>query len=133
MNLTKLLLQDLAINLDDITKLEDSNVFDMKPLLQRPIDAKLNPGLVWRMSFEMNLDQTVVTRDGYTILDVLSDMGGFQRVLFSFFSIVAAILNVSNFDSYLASKLYKLDDNNKHLVQDHNQSRTPSQSNYFKH
>ena len=33
MNLTKLLLQDLAVNLDDITKLEDSNVFDMKPLL----------------------------------------------------------------------------------------------------
>ena len=133
MNLTKLLLQDLVVNLDDITKLEDSNVFDMKPMLTRPLNPQSNPGLVMEMSFEMNLDQTVITRDGYTILDVLSDMGGFQRVLFSFFSIIAAILNMSNFDSYLASKLYKLNDNNKHLGQDQNQSHKPSKSIYFQH
>ena len=67
------------------------------------------------MSFEMNLNQTVVTRNGYTILDVLSDMGGFQRVLFSFFALVSSILNFSHFDSYLASKLYKLDDGDSRL------------------
>ena len=54
----------------------------------------------------------MVSRDGYTILDVLADMGGFQRVLFSFFSIIATVLNMSNFDSYLASKLYKLNESN---------------------
>ena len=63
----------------------------------------------------MNLDQTVVTRNGYTVLDVLSDMGGFQRVLYSFFTVVASILNYSHFDSYLASKLYKLEDVNDRL------------------
>ena len=63
----------------------------------------------------------MVTRDGYTILDVLSDMGGFQRVLFSFFSIIATILNMSNFDSYLASKLYKLNESKQ------------SKSIYFQH
>ena len=51
-----------------------------------------------------------MTRNGYTILDVLSDMGGMQRVLFSIFSVVTSVLNYSNFDSYLASKLYKLGD-----------------------
>ena len=70
----------------------------------------------------MDLDQTVVTRNGYTILDVLSDMGGMQRVLFSFFTVVASILNYSNFDSYLASKLYKLDDTENRLRPDKKQS-----------
>ena len=75
----------------------------------------------------------MVTRDGYTILDVLSDMGGFQRVLFSFFSVIATILNMSNFDSYLASKLYKLNDSNKNHGQDQKLNRKLDKSIYFKH
>ena len=54
-----------------------------------------------------------MTRNGYTILDVLADMGGFQRVLYSFFSVIAYVLNTSNFDSYLASKLYMLSNTSK--------------------
>ena len=65
----------------------------------------------------------MVARNGYTIFDVLSDMGGFQRVLYSFFSIIATVLNMSNFDSYLASKLYKLNDISKHLSKDQKQRR----------
>ena len=107
-------MQDWFVNLDDITKLENSNVLSLSPLIKRPIDYPLY-GEVAQLSFELNLDQTVVTRNGYTILDVLSDMGGFQRVLYSFFSFIAYILNMSNFDSYLASKLYKLSDNSKTL------------------
>ena len=56
MSLTKLLLQDLVVNLDDITKLENSSVFDIKPLNRRPINAREDPGLVMQLSFEMNLD-----------------------------------------------------------------------------
>ena len=74
-----------------------------------------------------------MTRDGYTILDVLSDMGGFQRVLFSFFSVIATVLNTSNFDSFLASKLYKLNYNNKHLRQDQKTSHNATNSIFFQH
>ena len=56
----------------------------------------------------MNLDQRVVTRVGYTVLDVLSDLGGIQRVLFTFFNIVTAIFNFRHFETYLASRLYKV-------------------------
>ena len=66
----------------------------------------------------------MVTRNGYTILDVLSDMGGMQRVLFSFFSVVTSVLNYSNFDSYLASKLYKVGDEKR-------DKNNPEKSAYF--
>ena len=119
-------MQDLLVNLDDITKLENSNVLSLSALTKRPIDYAL-PGEVAQLSFRMSLDQTVVTRNGYTVLDVLSDMGGFQRVLYSFFSLIAYILNMSNFDSYLASKLYKLSDNSKNSRPD------LTKSTYFNH
>ena len=54
-------------------------------------------------------------------------------MLFSFFSLIASVLNMSNFDSYLASKLYKLNDNNKHLRQDQKPSHNASNLIYFQH
>ena len=110
-------MQDLIVNLDDITKLENSEVFNLSPMIKRPIDGP-KPGMVAQMTFEMSLDQTVVTRSGYTILDVLADIGGFQRVLYSFFSVIAYVLNTNNFDGYLASKLYKLSGTSKNFKQD---------------
>ena len=51
----------------------------------------------------MNFDQKVVTRVGYTILDVLADLGGMWSVLFSFFGILTAAFNYKHFETYLAS------------------------------
>ena len=138
--MNKLLLQDLIVNLDDITKLENSEVFNLSPMIKRPIDGP-KPGMVAQMTFEMSLDQTVVTRSGYTILDVLADIGGFQRVLYSFFSVIAYVLNTNNFDGYLASKLYKLSGTSKNFRQDQTGKEDYSKStytnseisNYFEH
>ena len=58
----------------------------------------------------MNLNQRVVTRNGYTIADVLSDLGGLQRVIMSFGGILAAFLNFNNFENYMSSRLYKIPD-----------------------
>ena len=56
----------------------------------------------------MGYDQKVVTRVGYTILDVLADLGGMQRVLFTFFGVITAVFNYKHFETYLASQLYKV-------------------------
>ena len=59
-------------------------------------------------TFEMNLDRSFVERKGYEILDILSDIGGIQGILYSFFAIILSFLNYKNFDIYMASRLFKI-------------------------
>ena len=41
----------------------------------------------------------------------MSDIGGLQGILLSFSMGLLVLLNYNNFDSYLASRLYKIQDN----------------------
>ena len=43
----------------------------------------------------MNFDMTLIERDGYTILELLADVGGFQGFLTSAISLFMGILNYS--------------------------------------
>ena len=56
----------------------------------------------------MNLDLSVIQRDGYTLLDLLSDVGGLQGILISAFSLLLGIWNHNYLESYIASKVYKV-------------------------
>ena len=56
----------------------------------------------------MNLSERVVARDGYKILDFISDIGGMQGMLISAFAIPLMILNYNNLDNFLLSRLYRL-------------------------
>ena len=47
-------------------------------------------------------------RNGYTILDLLSDMGGMYSILVAFFAALLALFNYNNFDTFMASRLFKL-------------------------
>ena len=64
------------------------------------------------ISIEMNLNQVTLARTGYTTLDVLSDIGGIQGILLSAMSIFLSFWNYSNFENYMASRLYKIKNNN---------------------
>ena len=64
--------------------------------------------MISQIDIEMNYSLEVINRTGYTILDILSDIGGIQGILISVFSIILAIFNYKFFDSYIASRLYKL-------------------------
>ena len=55
----------------------------------------------------MSLDQTLIERTGYTITDILSDVGGLQGALVSGISFILSILNYKNLDNYMVSKLFK--------------------------
>ena len=71
---TQLILQDTIINLDDMTALTDDTIFSLeqKPLMPYEKD------LITQMDItvEMNLNNIVISRDGYTFLDWLADIGG---------------------------------------------------------
>ena len=62
----------------------------------------------------LNPDLTVIERTGYTITDLLSDIGGLQGILLSAIAIVLGILNSNHLENYLASKLYKVDGSKQH-------------------
>ena len=65
------------------------------------------------LSFELDLDQYVLERNVVTILDVLSDIGGFAEVIAFSGGVVLSFLNYQNFNSYLAQKLFKMENRNK--------------------
>ena len=51
----------------------------------------------------MNLDQILIERTGYTILDILSDVGGILGIFVSGISFILSILNYNYLDNYLVS------------------------------
>ena len=67
-------MQDEYINLDEITELEDASVFKLEMLPLRSYEKDYDVQL--DVTIEMNLDQRVISREGYTTFDLISDIGG---------------------------------------------------------
>ena len=59
---------------------------------------------------QMSMDQTLIVRSGYTVLDLLSDVGGLQGILIAGISIILSTLNHNHLGNYLASQLYRSDE-----------------------
>ena len=55
----------------------------------------------------MNLDINLVERSGYTVLDILSDIGGLLGILISGSSFILSIFNFNYLENYLVYKLFK--------------------------
>ena len=55
------------------------------------------------VTLEMNLDLGMIQREGYNVLDVLSDIGGIQSIFITTFSTLIGVCNYRNFDNYMAS------------------------------
>ena len=55
----------------------------------------------------MSLDQILIERTGYTVLDILSDVGGLQGIFVSVIMLFLSVLNHNDLDNYLVSKLFK--------------------------
>ena len=53
----------------------------------------------------------MIERDGYTILDILSDVGGLLGILTTGIQLFLSILNHRHLDIYMASKLFKVTPN----------------------
>ena len=57
----------------------------------------------------MDLNQKVIQRQGYTTLDLISDIGGLQGILISVFAIIVGIWNHNMLENLLVSRLFKLE------------------------
>ena len=64
----------------------------------------------------MNLDLKYIIREGYYLLDLLSDLGGLYGLLFSVLSFALTYTNFNYLDNYLSAKLFKLE--NEHYEED---------------
>ena len=56
----------------------------------------------------MNLNQLSINRQIYSSLELISDIGGIQAILLSLFGFILSVFNYNNFDTFLASRLFKL-------------------------
>ena len=103
---TQLFLQDEILNLDDLTEFDDASVFKLEnlPILSYEKDYFTQMDI----TIEMNLNQKVIARQGYTVLDFISDLGGMQGMLISFIGWFIAIWNYNMFDNHMVSRLFKV-------------------------
>ena len=60
------------------------------------------------LQIEMNMNLRAISRSSYQILDLLSDIGGMQAVIMSIFAAFLAIMNYKHFDTFMASRLFKI-------------------------
>ena len=58
----------------------------------------------------MNLDLMTVSRNTYNFFDLLSDVGGIQSIIVTFFNLLLSVLNYNKLDNYMVSKLYQYQD-----------------------
>ena len=86
--------------------IEDDALFKLEILPTRPYTKDFNAMI--DITIEMNRDLAVIQRNGYTLLDLLSDTGGVQSILLSGFAVLISLLNYKHFDTYIASQLFKL-------------------------
>ena len=94
------------MDLDSLTELDDDTLFKFEMNQPRSYDLPYNS--IMAVSVEMNLDQTYIIRNGYTILDLLSDIGGIQSILRDLFNVILAFLNYNHMVTFMASKLFKI-------------------------
>ena len=82
------------------------SLFDLKPQPARSYEK--DRFTVMNINVEMSLDKVDIERENYSFLDVLSDAGGIQSIFITVFSVIIALLNYKYFDTYMASRLFKL-------------------------
>lgn len=102
---TQLFLQDKMINLDDLTELADSRIFKLDQLPTKSYEKDFDTQM--DITIEMNRNQLVIARDGYTVLDYFSDIGGMQSMMINGCSIILVMWNYNHLDNFLVTKLYR--------------------------
>ena len=110
LNKQLLLLQDKLFNFDDYTELENEDVFRFNELPSQSYEKYGEQDLPVQMNltFERDMNLVVVVRDGYTVLDWISDIGGIQGILISAIAIMIGYWNYNYFDNNMVEQLYKI-------------------------
>ena len=98
---TEVELQDLHVDLDDVTVYDADSLFELKMQPSRVAGEVSRAGKIHDIHFEMGKEKKVLQRHIYTVLDLLSDVGGVQGFLITFFAIIVTCLNKDHFEERL--------------------------------
>ena len=64
----------------------------------------------------MDYDLKMIARDGYTILDWISNVGGMQGMLISAMAFFLSIWNHNYFENYMVSHLFRIQASNDEML-----------------
>ena len=93
-----------------MTELEDITLFTLEPLPARSYEKDFD---TWfDLTIEMNLNLELIQRNGYTVLDLLSDVGGILEISTIVITYFLAFWNYNHLENFLVTRLYKLEKEN---------------------
>ena len=104
-------LQDMVLDLDSLTEVEDDSLFSLHRFPSRSYEKDYFAQ--FDLSVEMQMDTIEYKRMGYHLLDFISDIGGVQSLMFSMFAFMISVWNYNMIDNYMVSRLYKLESTDK--------------------
>lgn len=104
--MTRIILQDELINLNQLTEKASETPFTIEMLPKQPYEKDRE--VQQDVTIEMNLNQRLIYREGYTALDYISDVGGIQGMLISFMAFILGILNFNYFDNHVVEKMFRV-------------------------
>ena len=87
--------------------MDDDSIFKLEKNSNQPYEGG-EDFVVMDITIEMNLDQGILARTGYTFLDVLSDVGGIQSLVASAITFWLGAWNYKHFDNFMAAALFKV-------------------------
>ena len=80
------------------------NIFKIQQSRSRPYEFKNN--VLISVTYEHELDLTVIDRQVYSVLDWLGDVGGLAEALMYIGTFALAVLHYGQFDAMLVNELY---------------------------
>ena len=87
--------------------------------------------LVVGFSVMIDMDLTIIQRNGYTVIDLLSDIWGIQSFLSTAISFFIGIWNHNLLDNYLVSRLFTLQIDDKVKNMHHSKHQQATIKEYF--
>ena len=103
---THLDLQDKHIDFDSLTETVSETPFKLKLMASQTYEKERNVQM--DITVEIDKDLEVILRRNYHIIDLLSDIGGVQAIVFSLIAFILSIFNYQHFDTHMASQLFKV-------------------------
>ena len=85
--------------MDEYTEIESENFFKINHLTPRP--AEWDSDVITNVSYEVSPHLNIIFRDGYTFLDILSDLGGISSLISVAFALIVSLFNKNRFDQFL--------------------------------
>ena len=96
---------DMAM-LDEVTRIDIDSLFRLKRQDLLPYEREDN---TWfSVTIERNLDIMHFERSVYTMLELISDVGGFNGALILLLALLSQIWNFNNFDNFMVTRLFKI-------------------------